>query len=80
MRCFWFLVLFLLAALRPAVAQEKIVFDVKEYGGWRLIGGELYKPQGVGLHPTVILLHGCGGITPTSATGLRGSRNGATSP
>lgn len=63
MRSLAFLALLSLALLRPASAQEKIVFDVREYGGLRLLGGELYHPPGVGPHPTVILLHGCGGVT-----------------
>lgn len=63
MRLLAVLALLLLASLRPAAAQEKIVFDVKEYGGLRLLGGELHQPPGVGPFPTVILLHGCLGVT-----------------
>ena len=60
------LVLLAFALLLPThamAAKESIAVSVTEPQPATL-GGELYTPQGNGPHPAVILLHGCGGVTP----------------
>ena len=48
----------LLIAIVPAMAAEKIEFGVGEYR----LQAELYRPSGAGPFPTIVAMHGCGGL------------------
>jgi dienelactone hydrolase len=58
----WLVLLLGLSAMTPAVAAESVQFP----SGEGTLRGELYKPAGNGLFPTVVALHGCGGLTARS--------------
>lgn len=45
-------------AIVPAMAAEKIEFGVGEYR----LQAELYRPSGAGPFPTIVAMHGCGGL------------------
>jgi len=48
----------LLIPIVPAAATEKIEFGVGEYR----LNAELYRPAGAGPFPTIVAMHGCGGL------------------
>ncbi len=70
------LVLLPLGPVAEAIAQERVYFDStdnKERGAATLLSGFLYRPQGAGPFPAVVLMHGCGGLYSRS-TGQVGSK------
>src|SRR5690349_15181194 len=46
----------------PAASAEKIEFGVGEYR----LQAELFRPAGAGPFPTVVAMHGCGGLLNSS--------------
>jgi dienelactone hydrolase len=56
----------LLAHPTPGAAQEIVKFEASDpYASDKvLLRGELFKPEGAGPFPAVILMHGCGGWRP----------------
>lgn len=61
-RSFLLALALLLFAVRAA-AQERVAFDVAEFGGVRALAAELYQPSGSGPFAAVVLLHDCDGLT-----------------
>jgi dienelactone hydrolase len=56
-----------------AAAQQAVTFPASEpfTSGEIALRAELYKPQGAGPYPAVILMHGCGGWQPSVRHALR---------
>jgi dienelactone hydrolase len=56
----------LLTLAAPAVAAERVFFPSNDAdltgGAPTRLEGLLYRPSGVGQHPAMVLLHGCGGL------------------
>lgn len=48
-----------LAAAAPAAAQEPVTFEARDGAE---LSGHLFRPEGPGRHPAVVMMHGCGGI------------------
>jgi len=68
---------FLLAACvlvtTPAFAAEwSDIVSPSKYGEPETIRGELHMPSGDGPFPAVVLMHGCGGLSPAVKQGLDG--------
>lgn len=59
------LVLLPLAPVAEAIAQERVYFDSSDDAGRAAatpLSGFLYRPQGRGPFPAVVLMHGCSGL------------------
>jgi dienelactone hydrolase len=60
---------------RPALVRSSVTVSFPDASGRVQLTGHLYRPEGEGQFPALVLLHGCSGISPTHhwwAATLRG--------
>lgn len=57
----------------PVFAAEQVNFTASStYDGKKVVlTGELHKPNTIGRHPVVVMMHGCGGLNSTVRSSLR---------
>ena len=73
MRSLTGLLLLIVAGLAEALVPVTVDFEASTpyQSGTVMLRGELYRPEGKGPHPAVLLMHGCGGLTTVVRAGLK---------